>query len=205
MKTQLHLTPTDQGRPVTLEEFLSAEFQEGYRYELIEGRVEVSPAPGLPHEDLVEWLEDALKAYARVRPDIINRVKSPARIFLPTGDEEITAPESDIGAYRDYPTGGSIDDRDWRRVSPLLVAEVLSADTAAKDLRRNRRLYLSVPSIREYWILDPRESSDRPTLLVYRRRGARWAAARTVPPGGIYTTPLLPGFRLVIDPHRGPG
>jgi Uma2 family endonuclease len=202
MKTQIHLTPADQGRPITLEEFLSAGHQEGYRYELIEGKVDVSPAPALPHEELVEWLEDGLKAYARVRPDIINKVKSPARVFLPSEDEEITAPESDIGAYRGFPTGGSIDSRDWRRVSPLLVVEVISADTAAKDLRRNRRLYLGVPSIREYWILDPRESSDRPTLLVYRRSGTRWGAVRTVPPGGIYTTPLLPGFRLVVDPHH---
>src|SRR5262245_46425108 len=125
MKTQVHLTPADQGRPITLEEFLSAGHQEGYRYELIEGRVEVSPIPGLPHEVLVEWLADGLKAYARVRPDIINKVMSPARVFLPSEDEEITAPETDIGAYQGFPMGGSIASLDWQRVSPLLVVEVI--------------------------------------------------------------------------------
>ncbi len=67
---------------------------------------------------------------------------------------------------------------------------------------RNVELYLEVPSIREYWIIDPRESADRPTLLVYRRRGPRWQRPITVPFGGVYTTRLLPGFSMIVDPHR---
>ena len=35
----------DHGHPVTLGEFESAEFEEGYKYELIDGRLYVSPAP----------------------------------------------------------------------------------------------------------------------------------------------------------------
>ena len=80
---------------------------------------------------------------------------------------------------------------------------MISADTAEKDLVRNRRLYLQVPSIREYWILDPREGVEGLTMLVYRRRGRRWAACLTVAPGATYTTPMLPGFPLVLDPHAG--
>ena len=89
----------------------------------------------------------------------------------------------------------------WRDVSPLLVAEILSDDTANKDLVRNRDLYLQVPSIREYWIIDPRQGTRQTILLVYRRRGRGWARVRTVVPGGTYTTPLLPGFSLVVTPH----
>jgi Uma2 family endonuclease len=83
-------------------------------------------------------------------------------------------------------------------VSPVLVVEVLSVDTADKDLERNRRLYAQVPSIQEYWILDTREGSANLTLYVYRRRGRRWTRPRTVLQGATYTTPLLPGFSLVM-------
>src|SRR5262245_38932402 len=83
MPTQLYLTPTDHGRPLTWEEFQSARAQEGFRYELIKGRLEVSPLADLPHDDLSEWLTEALRAYARQRPDVLRRVKSPARVFLP--------------------------------------------------------------------------------------------------------------------------
>ena len=66
---------------------------------------------------------------------------------------------------------------------------------------RNVELYLRVPSIREYWIFDPRQDPDRPTLRVYRRRGSRWQRPVDVAPGETYTTPLLPGFALLLDPH----
>ncbi len=60
-------------------------------------------------------------------------------------------------------------------------------------------LYLRVPSIREYWILDPRTDADHPSLLVYRRRGARWQRPLAVAGGDTYTTRLLPDFSLVLD------
>jgi Uma2 family endonuclease len=65
MKTQLYLTPRDQGRALSLEEFEHAAAQEGYHYELIDGKLEVSPLPDRPHEDLRDWLRDQLKDYAR--------------------------------------------------------------------------------------------------------------------------------------------
>jgi hypothetical protein len=82
---------------------------------------------------------------------------------------------------------------------PLTLEEFLSEDTANKDLVRNPDLYLRVPSIREYWVLDPRTDADRPDLLVYRRRGARWQRPIIVAGGGTYTTRLLPDFALVLD------
>ena len=72
----------------------------------------------------------------------------------------------------------------------MLVVEVVSSDRE-KDLVRNVALYLAVPSIREYWVIDPRPSADRPTLLVYRRRGARWQQRITVPFGGEYLTAFV--------------
>ncbi len=198
METKLYLTPRDHGRPLTLEEFQSADSREGFRYELIDGKLDVSPLPNLPHDFLVEWLADLLRVYRRSHPETIRRVQAPARVFVP-GRSTTTAPEPDVAAYRDFPAIVSIPELRWQDISPLLVAEVLSEDTADKDLVRNPDLYLQVPSIREYWILDPREDGNCPTLLVHRRRGARWQRTITVAGGDTYTTRLLPDFALVLD------
>ena len=83
MTTLLRLTPRDHGRALSLEEFQCATAQEGYRYELIDGKLEVSPLPDLPHEGLRKWLERRLDSYAERHPEVINRVQAPARVFVP--------------------------------------------------------------------------------------------------------------------------
>jgi Uma2 family endonuclease len=201
MTTQLYLTPQDQGRALSLAEFESADAQEGYRYELIDGKLEVSPLPNLPHDFIKEWLGNALRDYVRRRPDVINHTQAPARVFVPDRPG-VTAPEPDLAAYRDFPLDVPVEELRWQDVSPLLVVEILSEDTAAKDLERNYELYLQVPTIREYWIIDPRASASRPTLTVHRRRGGRWQRPIEVTAGGQYTTRLLPGFTLLVNPRQ---
>jgi hypothetical protein len=39
-------------------------------------------------------------------------------------------------------------------------------------------------------------------MLVYRRRGKSWQRVIELAFGDTYTTKLLPGFRLVLDPRR---
>ena len=197
MTTQLYLTPRDAGRPLSLEEFESASGQEGYHYELIEGKLEVSPLPNLPHDFIRKWLERRLDDYSDRYSEIIGHVQAPARVFVP-GQPETTTPEPDVAAYRDFPSDTPIEELNWQDVSPVLVAEIISADTADKDLVRNLALYLRVPSIREYWIVDPRASASRPHLTVYRRRGQRWQQPIEVAGGDPYTTRLLPDFELVL-------
>ena len=99
-----------------------------------------------------------------------------------------------------FPEGTPVAAQDWHDISPALVVEILSEGTADKDLERNRRLYLQVPSIREYWIVDPRATANEPMMIVYPRRGRRWAARRIVLAGETYTTPILPGFSIVLNP-----
>jgi Uma2 family endonuclease len=198
MRTALQLTPKDHGLPLSLSEFERAGGQEGYRYELIDGRVQVSPIPDFSHEDLCAMIQGLLAAYAAQHPEVLRHVKSPARVFVP-GRRRTTAPEPDVAAYRVFPTHLPRSRIRWQDLSPILVAEVLSADTADKDLIRNRRLYLQVPSIREYWIVDPRQDADHPSLVVHRRRGSRWQRRIEVLPGDTYTTPLLPGFVLRLS------
>jgi Uma2 family endonuclease len=201
MPTLLYLTPRDHGRSLTLEEFERSSGQEGYHYELINGRLHVSPLPDLPHDCLSSWLAQKLRVYAESHPETVNQVRGPARVFVP-GRRRTTAPEPDLAVYQDFPLHLPIAQRRWQDAHPFIVVEILSADTADKDLERNLDLYLQVPSIREYWILDPREDPDRPSLTVHRRRGRRWQNVIEIAAGETYTTRLLPDFALTLDPRR---
>jgi Uma2 family endonuclease len=200
VKTILKLGPADHGRPLTLEEIQTASWQSGYRYELIHGKLYVSPVPDLPQDWLELGLLGKLNLYVLQRPDVINFVTNKARVFVPD-EPEATQPEPDLAAYQDFPRDIPIAQMDWRDVSPLLVAEVVDENDPEKDLERNVELYLQVPSIREYWILDGRSNPDQPTLLVYRRRGQRWQRLIETAFGETYVTRLLPGFSLRVDPH----
>jgi Uma2 family endonuclease len=201
MKTAVRVGPADHGQPFTSEDFLACRFERGYKYELIGGRLYVTYEPDLPENVIEDWVLFKLKLYTRERPDVINYVTNKARVFVPGRSEE-TIPEPDLAAYRDFPWQLPYRDLDWRDVSPLLVGEVVSRNDPAKDLMRNVALYRQVPSIREYWVFDTREDPDRPTMWVYRRRGRRWQPAIEIGYGETYTTRLLPGFELVLDPRR---
>jgi Uma2 family endonuclease len=197
VQTQIYLTPKDQGRPLTLEEFQHAASRNGYHYELIDGRLQVSPLPDYPHAALVCLIRGLLARYAEQNPEVLRRVRGPARVFV-HGRRAVTAPEPDVAAYRDFPSGQPRSRIRWQDISPMLVVEVLSEKNADKDLVRNLQLYLEVPTIREYWIVDPRQDADRPNLTVHRRRGSRWPRPLNVPPRRSYTTRLLPGFILTL-------
>ena len=197
--TRIKLGADDHGRQLSYDDFIVSDTAEGYHYELIDGRLYVSPMPNLPENVLEDWLGNKLRAYLASHPEVINYVSTKARIFVP-GRRRTTSPEPDLAAYRDFPLHLPRRQLRWQDVSPVLVAEIVSSDRD-KDLVRNVALYLAVPSIREYWVVDPQEDPDRPDLRVYRRHGQRWRIIE-VPFGQSYTTKLLPGFELIVDPRR---
>jgi Uma2 family endonuclease len=191
----------NHGQRVSDDEFEHADFEPGYKYELIDGRLYVSYEPDLPENSLEEWLNFKLKLYAQSHPEIVNFVSGKARVFVP-GHRLTTCPEPDIALYQDFPHRMPVKQRSWRDVSPIIVIEVLVESDPFKDLVRNVDLYLQVPSIREYWILEGRDKADEPTLIAYRRRGRQWLKPREIEFGETYSTPLLPGFKLLVDPRR---
>ncbi len=199
MVTALKLGPANHGRRLSEEEFLAGDYQEGYQYELIDGKLYVSPQPNPPQNVIEEWLGFLLTTYTRQHREVANYCSHRARVFVPDR-EDVTTPEPDLTVFRDFPLHLPLRDIHWENTHPLLVVEILS-DDPDKDLVRNVELYLQVPSIREYWIIDTREDPDQPTMTVRRRWGRRWRSPITVEFGETYTTPVLPGFELVLN-HR---
>lgn len=200
MTTILKLGPADHGRSITPQEVQTAHRQEGYRYEIINGKIYVTPIPNLPHDRILRWLYRRLDSYAERHPSVINYITSNGKVIV-EDRPELTEPEPDLLAFHDFPLDLPMADVRWEDLTPVLVIEIISDDDPQKDLLRNVKLYEEIPSIREYWIFDPRTDPDQPTLLVYRRRGRSWQKPIPVSFGSIYTTRWLPGFSLHVAPR----
>jgi Uma2 family endonuclease len=177
--------PMDHGRAITDAQAENARWVEGFRYEIIDGRIYVSPMAELWHEDLASWIAGALRRYSRKHPEVINQIRSPARVFVPDA-LQTTVPEPDVAAYRDFPLHLQIGERHWQDISPLLVAEIVSGDVA-KDLTRNVVLYEQVPSIQEYWVVNYWTDVEL-FFRVFRRRGKSWGKPIDWKLGETYTT-----------------
>ena len=184
--------PRDAGIPLLPDEFEAAEFEEGYRYELIHGVLVVNAAPREEERDANQELGYLLLAYQRSHP----QGKS----------LDLTLPEHDLrtktqirradrvlwtGLGRLPRTRGPVRRRDL----PNIVVEFPSARPA--DMRRDyeeKRIEYRDLGVLEYWIFD----RFRRTLTVHRRQGKRFVKL-TLPEGEMYSTPLLPGFTLDVS------
>lgn len=196
----LKLGPADHDRPLTLDDFDSADYAPGFKYEIIDGRLYVSPQANFAESILERWLDRKLTRFAEDHPNVINFVAVKSRVFVHKR-KKATVPEPDVAAYHDLDLSQDFRDIHWRDLGPVLVAEVLVEGDVYKDLERNPDLYLDVPTVKEYWVLDGRENPNEPTLIQHRRYGKRWVV-REHPYGTTFTTKLLPGFSLLIDPRK---
>ena len=189
--------PKDHGRELSYEEFLDADYQEGHRYEIIDGRLYVSPVPNFSDEWYEKFIAEKLEAWARRHRNVIGWVARRPRVFVHSR-QKTTAPEPDVAAIRERPNSP---DTDWRMLSPLVVVEIMKKDWK-KDLVRNVELYREIPSILEYWILDIRKDVNDPTLKVFRRgSGDEDWSSTDYPADAVYKTPLLRGFKLPVTPQ----
>lgn len=197
---KLHIGPKDAGLPFTWEEYKSADYEPGFRYELIDGRLVVAAMPKPKHAGILSWIYDELFGYGRRHRHVFDFI-SPSSEVVVHLRAAVTAPQPDISVYRDFPHARlDDDDFDWDQVSPIIVVEVVSPDSSDKDFFRNVTLYELVASIREYWIVNPRDGINKRRVHVYRRRGEKWLKPIVLNMGETYTTKLLPGFRLRLEP-----
>ena len=65
---RVRLGPADHGRELTYDEFLAGDYVRGHNYELIEGRLYVSPAANYSHDWIRDHLDDVLRAYMSLDP-----------------------------------------------------------------------------------------------------------------------------------------
>ncbi|MGE0711283.1 MAG: Uma2 family endonuclease [Planctomycetota bacterium] len=197
--TALFLGPADHGRALSRAQYERASYAPGHDCELVAGRLYVSLKPNFRHARVGGYLNALLNAYSQGHSGALNFVTSGARLITNALGGE-TDPEPDVAGYR----GLELDpDRlSWEGIYPVLVVEVVSLTDPAKDFERNRQLYWEVPSIEEYWIVDPRELP--PTLLALVRGPEGWIE-HPVEAGGHYASSCFPGLELDLAEIFGSG
>ncbi len=176
----------------TLEEFFALPEDYARRPELLDGLHVVSPEASLRHQRAANVLGRLLLPCLSGRPDL-ELFPLPGNIVL--GPRTVVAPDLFVIPR---PASSGVHWRDVAR--PLLVIEVLSSSTAARDRGVKRRIYQQA-AIPEYWIVDLdarlverwRPEDDRPEIL---RERLAWQPARSAEPFEID----LPGyFSEVLD------
>ena len=185
--TTLRIGPADHGRRMTLREFLEADEEDGYRYELARGVVEVTEVPNDPHGVVVSNLYDGVSWYRRNHPDYIYRYGggNEFRLWLPG---LVSGRNPDLAVVlRHAPK-----DRRGRRL-PVLAAEVVSRSSIERDYVIKREEYLAY-GLLEYWIVDPIERK----VTVLTRDGDVWAE-QVVRGDQVIPSLVLPGFLTTVD------
>ncbi len=156
------------------------------RYELIEGELFVSRAPGIPHQRFLHNLQMKLGSYLKENPVGI-LVPGTGAIF---SDYDAVIP--DLVFVRS--------DR-WAEVTseqkiisaPDIVVEILSpgSENRRRDLSVKRQLYAKY-GVNEYWIVD----SENQSVLIFHLQEQTLEEIATVRGIDEITSPLLPGFHL---------
>src|SRR5258707_11759199 len=93
--------PADAGVQMTWDEFSTLDWEEGYRYELIDGRLVVAEIPDIAHAAYTDWLHSALTFYRHSHPDAVNHLSCVSCVFV-SGRKAVTVPRPDVAAYRDF-------------------------------------------------------------------------------------------------------
>lgn len=153
------------------------------RYELIDGELLVSKAPGIPHQRPLGRLFYWLSAYL-VHNTIGEVIFGPGIVFddyngVIPDMVFVSAEREDIITER-----GLID-------APDLIIEVVSPGekNSERDRQLKRQLY-SRRGVREYWVVDPQLR----TIEIYRLQESVLVLEATLRGSDNLTSPLLPGF-----------
>jgi Uma2 family endonuclease len=136
--------PTD--RPLTIDD-LDAMPDDGQRYELLQGELIVSPAPGGVHQEILGELFGLLR-------DVVRREKSGKVIFAPF-DVQLS-PNDVVQPDLFYFRNSQSDNYTNRRFSgaPAFIIEVVSPSSGTYDHVRKAALYVN-SGVEEYWVVDP--------------------------------------------------
>jgi Uma2 family endonuclease len=157
---------------------------DGNRYELIEGELFVSRAPGLPHQRILTNLIVLLKTFLNSHP-LGEMFPTPGVIF-----DNHNAVIPDI-IYISKDRMSEIADGEKVLGAPDLAIEIVSP--GAENARRDRVVKLQTYSkfgVREYWVVD----GYRRTIEIYRLEQDSLALVATLTSDEELTTPLLPEF-----------
>jgi Uma2 family endonuclease len=160
------IPPEDLAKRVSLEEYFTLEEQSDERYEFDDGVITAmsgaSIAHGLITQSIAHHLQNGLMGRKCSVVSQGTRVSIPSvrRYYYP--DVAVVCGRLQIERQR----GESL-------LNPILVVEVLSPSTNARDRGEKLRRYQSIQTLQYYLLVDPTE----PFVTLYRRDGEAWIYA----------------------------
>jgi Uma2 family endonuclease len=169
---------------------LEAMPEDGNRYEVIDGELYVSSAPGFTHQIILLNIASAFVDYLRKHP--IGRIAPGVGVIF--DDNNGVIPDLVFATHermRKALIGGRF------HAAPEIVIEILSP--GASNERRDRHVKLSLYAGRgvgEYWIVDPENRS----VEVHRRDvTGDLVFEQSFRQGDELTSGFLPGFTVRVD------
>jgi Uma2 family endonuclease len=160
---------------------------EDRRYEIIDGDLFMTPAPGTPHQRIVGNL------YLRLRQHVDDRglgevLIAPCDVVLSPTD--VVQPDVLFVAV----DRASIVGEKFISAAPDLVVEVLSPSTEERDRTLKTKLYARA-GVRELWIADTKEK----TIEVLTNSGDGFQREAVFGLGTVLRSFLLPGLEIPIS------
>ena len=182
----LVLGPQHNGILLSSDEFDHAEFEAGWRYELIHGVLIVTSTPLREERDPNEELGYLLRRYREDHSD--------GATLDATLSEEVVY----VGAHRrraDRAIWTGLGRLPSEQETPSIIVEFVSAGrrNRHRDYEEKRDEYLSV-GVQEYWVFDRFER----TMTVFRQGRGPSPRKEVLANSDVYVTTLLPGFQLPL-------
>lgn len=160
------------------------------RYELINGRIVVTPPAGWGHADVEARVIHLLRDFVQ-KHDLGRVFGSSAGYELPSG--ETLEPDASFISHERWAKGPHVRRGQFLKIVPTLVVEILSPSTAERDRTEKKRLY-EMNGVNEFWLVDP----DRREVTVFHLTGGRYDAGKRFRAPQRLRSGVLPGFEVPI-------
>ena len=175
--------------PLMTVDDLDAMPEDGNRYEVIEGELFVSRAPGLPHQIVSGNIFGQFWSYLLENP-VGRIVATPGLVF-----SQYSGVIPDLVFYT-HARGAEIIANERLVAAPQIVIEILSPgrENVSRDCVAKRQLYAK-HGVSEYWIVD----SENRSVEIYRLAGQSLELAAMLRNDESITSPLLLGFNCPVS------
>jgi Uma2 family endonuclease len=159
-------------------------------YELIRGRIVMSPPAGWPHGALGVRISSRLFAVAEAHGLGVVQDSS-AGYDLPSGDT--LEPDVSFMSKARFAAGPAPVRGRFLGIVPDLAVEILSRSTARRDRSEKKAIY-EESGVTEYWIVDP----DRSVVTIFSLEDGRYGAGVRIRSGRI-PSHVIPQLELTIE------
>lgn len=160
------------------------------RYELLNGRVVMTPPAGFPHGGVEVRLAFLLGTYLERRP-VGWAFGSSQGFELPSGDT--VEPDLCFVSAERWAAGAPPEKGRFLRVVPDLVFEILSASTRSRDRGEKKAIY-ERNGVREYWLVD----TDGERLTRFSTHEGHWDLGTPFEHDQEATSLVLPGLVVPV-------